>query len=59
MSGRTHSKRFRLRRDSVPKVRRHVQATLTQWKLAAVADDAELIISETGYQRRPAREGHR
>ncbi|MDX2599633.1 ATP-binding protein [Streptomyces caniscabiei] len=46
MSGRTHSQRFRLHRDSVPKARRHVQATLTRWMLAAVADDAELIISE-------------
>ncbi|MPY50421.1 ATP-binding protein [Streptomyces sp. K1PN6] len=46
MSGRTRTRRFRLRRDSVPIARRHVRAVLTQWKLAALADDAELIMGE-------------
>ncbi|MGW0825857.1 ATP-binding protein [Streptomyces sp. NPDC002845] len=35
-----------MRRDSVPLARRHVRATLAQWKLAALADDAELITGE-------------
>ena len=46
MSGRTHTKRFRLRRASVPTVRSHVHATLTSWKLGELADDAALIVGE-------------
>lgn len=46
MSGRTLSKRFRLRKDSVSAVRSHVRATLTLWKLGELADDAVSIVGE-------------
>ncbi|ARF72548.1 ATP-binding protein [Streptomyces sp. NPDC012600] len=46
MSGRTDSKRFRVRRDSIPAARRHVRTVLVGWKLGGLADDASLIASE-------------
>ncbi|MFJ9183849.1 ATP-binding protein [Streptomyces anulatus] len=46
MSGRTDSKRFRVRRDSIPAARRHVRRVLVEWKLAGLVDDATLITSE-------------
>ncbi|MFJ6614000.1 ATP-binding protein [Streptomyces sp. NPDC091289] len=46
MSGRTDSKRFRVRRDSVSAARRHVTTVLLDWKLGELVDDAELITSE-------------
>ena len=46
MSGRTHSKRFRLRRDAVPFAREHVRSILTLWLLGELADDAESIVGE-------------
>ncbi|MEI5033397.1 hypothetical protein RB201_12725 [Streptomyces sp. S1A(2023)] len=46
MSGRTDSKRFRVRRDSIPAARRHVRTVLVEWKLAGLVDDATLITSE-------------
>ncbi|WP_230396679.1 ATP-binding protein [Streptomyces blattellae] len=46
MSGRTHSKRFRLRKDAVPVARDHVRAILTSWLLGELADDAESIVGE-------------
>ena len=46
MSGRTNSKRFQLRGDSVPAARRHVMALLVNWKLAPIADSAALVVSE-------------
>ncbi|GGP63660.1 hypothetical protein [Streptomyces sindenensis] len=39
MSGRTDSKRFRVRRDSIPAARRHVRAVLLGWKLGGLVDD--------------------
>lgn len=46
MSGRTHIQRFRLRRSSVPAARKHVEATLTAWKLGLLVEPATLITSE-------------
>ncbi|MBV7248270.1 ATP-binding protein [Streptomyces sp. MW-W600-10] len=46
MSGRTDSKRFRVRRDSVSTARRHVRTVLIGWKLGDLVDDATLITSE-------------
>ncbi|MFD3481931.1 ATP-binding protein [Streptomyces sp. NPDC058665] len=46
MSGRTHIKRFRIRRDSVPAARRHVEVLLTEWKLGGLVDVAALVTSE-------------
>ena len=46
MSGRTHSKRFRLRKDAVPVARDHVRSILTLWLLGELADDAESIVGE-------------
>lgn len=46
MSGRTDSKRFRVRRDSIPAARRHVRTVLIGWKLGELVDDASLIASE-------------
>ncbi|MFE1172001.1 ATP-binding protein [Streptomyces sp. NPDC058773] len=46
MSGRTCIKRFRVRARSVSAVRRHVTATLTDWKLGGLIEDAVLIASE-------------
>ncbi|MFQ6851171.1 ATP-binding protein [Streptomyces sp. 35M1] len=46
MSGRTDSKRFRVRRDSIPAARRHVRTVLIGWKLGGLVDDASLIASE-------------
>ncbi|MEW1758547.1 ATP-binding protein [Streptomyces cyaneofuscatus] len=46
MSGRTDSKRFRVRRDSIPAARRHVRTVLAGWKLGGLVDDASLIASE-------------
>ncbi|WP_411079065.1 ATP-binding protein [Streptomyces sp. cmx-18-6] len=46
MSGRTDSKRFRVRRDSVPAARRYVRTVLVGWKLDGLVDDASLIASE-------------
>ncbi|MCX4732071.1 ATP-binding protein [Streptomyces sp. NBC_01363] len=46
MSGRTHIKRFRARRDSVPAARRHVESILTEWKLGGLIDETTLIASE-------------
>ncbi|WP_219818947.1 ATP-binding protein [Streptomyces sp. SM11] len=46
MSGRTDSKRFRVRRDSISAARRHVRTVLVGWKLAELIDDATLTTSE-------------
>lgn len=46
MSGRTHTKRFRIRRASVPDARHHVESLLTEWKLGCLAESAALIASE-------------
>ncbi|MGW2228363.1 ATP-binding protein [Streptomyces formicae] len=46
MSGRTRTQRFRLRRDSVPAARRHVEVTLRDWKLGEVTEAAALVVSE-------------
>lgn len=46
MSGRTHSKRFRLRKSAVPVAREHVRAALTLWLLGELADDAASIVGE-------------
>jgi anti-sigma regulatory factor (Ser/Thr protein kinase) len=46
MSGRTHIKRFLVRRHSVPESRHHVEALLTQWKLGGLINDVTLIASE-------------
>lgn len=46
MSGRTHNKRFRLRKDAVSSAREHVRSILTLWLLGELADDAELIVGE-------------
>ncbi|WP_406014915.1 ATP-binding protein [Streptomyces sp. NBC_00984] len=46
MSGRTHIKRFRARRDSVPAARRHVESILTEWKLGGLIDETTLLASE-------------
>ncbi|MEU7040099.1 ATP-binding protein [Streptomyces varsoviensis] len=46
MSGRTNTKRFRVRRDSVPEARHHVEALLTEWKLGGLIEDASLVVSE-------------
>ncbi|MEV7709596.1 MULTISPECIES: ATP-binding protein [unclassified Streptomyces] len=46
MSGRTHIKRFRARRDSVPAARRHVESVLTEWKLGGLIDETTLLASE-------------
>nr|WP_237502572.1 ATP-binding protein [Streptomyces sp. SID8374] len=46
VSGRTDSKRFRVRRDSIPAARRHVRTVLVGWKLGGLVDDASLIASE-------------
>ncbi|MFI5767779.1 ATP-binding protein [Streptomyces sp. NPDC051658] len=46
MSGRTHIKRFRARRDSVPAARRHVESILTEWKLGRLIDETTLLASE-------------
>ncbi|MEU5209676.1 ATP-binding protein [Streptomyces sp. NPDC020742] len=46
MSGRTCITRFRVRARSISAVRRHVTATLTDWKLGLLIEDAVLIASE-------------
>ncbi|MFI1304600.1 ATP-binding protein [Streptomyces sioyaensis] len=46
MSGRTHSKRFRARKDSIAAARLHVRAILTEWKLGGLIEDSILITSE-------------
>ncbi|MFF4604248.1 ATP-binding protein [Streptomyces sp. NPDC001339] len=46
MSGRTDITRFRVRRDSIAAVRRHVRSTLIDWKLGGLIEDAVLISSE-------------
>ncbi|MFD9601602.1 ATP-binding protein [Streptomyces sp. NPDC059970] len=46
MSGRTHVKRFRARRDSVPAARRHVGYVLSEWRLGGLIDDTALLASE-------------
>ncbi|MEW1718687.1 ATP-binding protein [Streptomyces sp. NPDC093109] len=47
MSGRTHTKRFRILNHSVPAARQHVESLLTEWKLAAgLVEVATLITSE-------------
>ncbi|KPI05889.1 hypothetical protein OK074_4379 [Actinobacteria bacterium OK074] len=46
MSGRTLSKKFRLRKDSVPIARAHVRETLVRWKLGQLIDDAVSIADE-------------
>ncbi|MFJ4881741.1 ATP-binding protein [Streptomyces sp. NPDC088731] len=46
MSGRTHIKRFRARRDSVPAARRHVESVLTEWKLGGLIDETTILASE-------------
>ncbi|MGY3064393.1 anti-sigma regulatory factor (Ser/Thr protein kinase) [Streptomyces sp. TE3672] len=46
MSGRTHIKRFRARRDSVPAPRRHVESILTEWRLGGLIDETTLVASE-------------
>ncbi len=46
MSGRTNVKRFRIRRDSVPAARHHVETLLTEWKLGKLIEDAALVTSE-------------
>ncbi|SFF12814.1 Histidine kinase-like ATPase domain-containing protein [Actinacidiphila alni] len=46
MSGRTHIETFRIRRSSVPAARRHVETTLTTWKLGPLIEPATLITSE-------------
>ncbi|MEU9317106.1 ATP-binding protein [Streptomyces sp. NPDC048295] len=46
MSGRTHIRRFRARRDSVPAARRHVESVLTEWKLGGIIDETTLVASE-------------
>ncbi|MER0480660.1 ATP-binding protein [Streptomyces sp. Edi2] len=46
MSGRTRTKRFQVRKDSVAAARRHVRTTLTDWKLGGLIEDSVLITSE-------------
>ncbi|CAM5422623.1 ATP-binding protein [Streptomyces spiroverticillatus] len=46
MSGRTSSTTFRSRKPSVAAARQHVKATLIDWKLGLLLDDATLITSE-------------
>ncbi|MER5358964.1 ATP-binding protein [Streptomyces sp. NPDC002785] len=46
MSGRTHIKRFRARRDSVPAARHHAESVLTDWRLGGLIDETALIVSE-------------
>ncbi|MFF1644447.1 ATP-binding protein [Streptomyces sp. NPDC058240] len=46
MSGRTHIKRFRARRDSVPAARRHVESILAEWRLSGLIDETTLVASE-------------
>ncbi|MBQ0986048.1 ATP-binding protein [Streptomyces sp. F63] len=46
MSGRTHTKRFRIRRHSVREARLHVETVLTEWKLGCLTDTASLVASE-------------
>jgi hypothetical protein len=46
MSGRTNTTRFRIRRASVPQVRRHVEALLIEWKLGHLTEPAALIATE-------------
>ncbi|MFI1952135.1 ATP-binding protein [Streptomyces xinghaiensis] len=46
MSGRTHTKRFRIRRHSVREARLHVETVLAEWRLGGLADTASLIASE-------------
>lgn len=46
MSGRTHTQRFPIRKDSVPLARQHVEALLTEWKLGGLIEDTTLITSE-------------
>ncbi|MGW7573640.1 ATP-binding protein [Streptomyces sp. NPDC054765] len=46
MSGRTHIKRFRVRKESVAAARIHVRAILTDWKLGGLIEDGVLITSE-------------
>ncbi|RDG38666.1 ATP-binding protein [Streptomyces corynorhini] len=46
MSGRTHTKRFRILNHSVPAARQHVESLLTEWKLDALIETAALITSE-------------
>ncbi|MFI1160711.1 ATP-binding protein [Streptomyces sioyaensis] len=46
MSGRTHTKRFRVRKDSIAAARLHVRAILIEWKLGSLIEDSVLITSE-------------
>ncbi|MEV7865882.1 ATP-binding protein [Streptomyces sp. NPDC088124] len=46
MLGRTHIKRFRIRKHSVPEARRHVEVLLRQWQLGCLVDDVSLVASE-------------
>jgi anti-sigma regulatory factor (Ser/Thr protein kinase) len=46
MSGRTHIKRFRVRKESVAAARLHVRAILIEWKLGGLIEDSVLITSE-------------
>lgn len=46
MSGRTNVKRFRVRKDSVPEARHHVEVLLAEWRLGGLIEDAALIASE-------------
>lgn len=46
MSGRTHTMRFRIRRDSVAAARRHVGEILIEWRLSHLVEDTVLITSE-------------
>lgn len=46
MSGRTHTTRFRVRKDSVPAARRHVSDVLIGWKLGGLVSDTALLASE-------------
>ncbi|MFI6700256.1 ATP-binding protein [Streptomyces sp. NPDC050509] len=46
MSGRTHIKRFRIRKHSVPEARHHVQALLRQWRLGCLIEDVSLVATE-------------
>ncbi|MFE0178903.1 ATP-binding protein [Streptomyces sp. NPDC059002] len=46
MPGRTHTRRFRLRRASVPAARHHAEATLQDWRLAELAAPVALVVSE-------------
>ncbi|MGW0536104.1 ATP-binding protein [Streptomyces sp. NPDC003032] len=46
MSGRTHTQRFRLRRDSVPAARRAAEMKFDDWKLGTVTEVAGLVVGE-------------